>query len=47
MTPLQDPGLTTVASRGNLFHLIVALDDKGEAEGDIFLDDGETDPITE
>ena len=46
MVPLQDPGLTTVASRGNFFSLIVALDDNGEAQGDVFLDDGETDPIS-
>ena len=46
MIPLQDPGLTTVASRANLFSLIVALSDKGEAQGDVFLDDGETDPVS-
>lgn len=40
--PTQDPALNTVESRKNPFGLIVALNDQGEAEGDLFYDDGET-----
>lgn len=40
--PLQDPALTTAASRGNSFSLLVALDMAGNAAGDLYLDDGES-----
>ena len=40
--PLQDPDLTTVASRTNSFSLLVALDAAGNAAGDLYLDDGES-----
>ena len=38
----QEPALTTVAARANPFQLLVALDASGSAQGDVFLDDGET-----
>ena len=41
--PTQNHGLTTTASRQNPFGLIVAPDNYGEAKGDLFYDDGETD----
>ena len=47
MIPMQDPGLTTTVSRNNSFSLLVALDGGGRAEGDLFLDDGESINITE
>jgi len=43
---MQDPGLTTTASRANNFSLLSALDGSGEAQGDIFLDDGVAVTIT-
>ena len=46
MVPMQDPALTTTASRANNFSLLVALDSMGQAQGDIFLDDGEAISIT-
>ncbi|NXE99258.1 MGA protein, partial [Menura novaehollandiae] len=39
--PTQQPGNTTVASRKNPMGLLIALDDKNEASGDLFWDDGE------
>ena len=42
VVPMQDPGLTTTASRANNFSLMVALDASGEAKGDLYLDDGES-----
>jgi len=38
----QEPGLTTKASRENPWGLIVALDQSGNAEGQLYLDDGES-----
>ncbi|XP_069737638.1 maltase-glucoamylase-like [Phaenicophaeus curvirostris] len=40
--PFQKPATTTVASRKNPMGLIIALDDNGEAVGDLFWDDGES-----
>jgi alpha-glucosidase (family GH31 glycosyl hydrolase) len=40
--PMQEPGMTTVASRKNPFSLLVALDETGSASGDVYLDDGES-----
>jgi alpha-glucosidase (family GH31 glycosyl hydrolase) len=44
--PKQVPGLTTVESRKNPFHLMVALEvtgpKKGTASGELFWDDGES-----
>ena len=40
--PMQEPGMTTTASRKNPFSLLVALDDTGSATGDMYLDDGES-----
>ncbi len=42
---MQDPALTTEASRANLFYLLVALSETGVAKGDVFIDDGESDPV--
>ena len=39
---MQQPGMTTAASRKNPFSLLVALDDTGSAVGDMYLDDGES-----
>ncbi|XP_054254507.1 maltase-glucoamylase-like isoform X2 [Indicator indicator] len=45
--PVQQPATTTVASRKNPMGLIIALDDKDEAAGELFWDDGEsTDTIS-
>ena len=44
--PMQDPALTTAASRANNFSLLVALDSMTQAQGDVFLDDGEAITIT-
>ena len=38
--PMQKPGNTTAESRKNDYTLLVVLDGSGEANGDIFLDDG-------
>ena len=46
MIPTQEPALTTTESRKNPFSLLVALDEGGAAEGDLFLDDGEAITIT-
>lgn len=40
--PIQQPAVTTTASRKNPLGLIVALDEYNTAEGDFFWDDGET-----
>ena len=40
--PVQEPGLTTAASRTNPMTLIVFLGEDGAAEGDLYLDDGES-----
>lgn len=40
--PMQEPGMTTEASRKNPFSLLVALDETGSASGDVYLDDGES-----
>lgn len=38
--PMQKAGNTTATSRKNPWSLLVALDTKGNAEGDLYLDDG-------
>ncbi|XP_027701961.1 probable maltase-glucoamylase 2 [Vombatus ursinus] len=40
--PTQEPAETTEASRKNPLGFIIALDDKKEAKGELFWDDGET-----
>lgn len=40
--PLQDPELTTFRSRKNLFTLLVALNIKSKAKGEIYWDDGDS-----
>ncbi|XP_051054776.1 sucrase-isomaltase, intestinal [Phodopus roborovskii] len=40
--PIQEPNVTTTASRKNPLGLIVALDENQTAKGDFFWDDGET-----
>ncbi|KAI5273968.1 putative Maltase-Glucoamylase 2 [Manis pentadactyla] len=40
--PCQEPAMNTHASRQNFMGLIVALDDNGKAEGQIFWDDGQS-----
>uniref|UniRef100_F7BGL5 Maltase-glucoamylase n=1 Tax=Monodelphis domestica TaxID=13616 RepID=F7BGL5_MONDO len=40
--PIQQPAITTVASRKNPLGLIIAPDDNKEARGELFWDDGET-----
>ncbi|KAK4144372.1 glycoside hydrolase [Dichotomopilus funicola] len=42
VVPVQEPGMTTKESRENPWGLIVALDRDGTAEGDLYLDDGES-----
>jgi len=42
IVPIQDPSLTTTASRKNPLGLLVALGRTGQATGELFLDDGET-----
>ncbi|KAK5108679.1 hypothetical protein LTR62_008084 [Meristemomyces frigidus] len=37
---LQEPTLTTAATRNSSYSILVALDDNGEAEEDLYLDDG-------
>ena len=39
---MQQPGMTTAASRKNPFSLLVVQDSAGLAEGDLYLDDGES-----
>lgn len=40
--PLQEPGLTTAAVRNSPWSVLVGLDAKGGATGDLYLDDGES-----
>ncbi|XP_075403992.1 sucrase-isomaltase, intestinal [Tenrec ecaudatus] len=40
--PIQQPAVTTTASRKNPLGLIIALDENNQAKGDFFWDDGET-----
>uniref|UniRef100_G3U1B0 Sucrase-isomaltase n=1 Tax=Loxodonta africana TaxID=9785 RepID=G3U1B0_LOXAF len=40
--PIQQPSVTTTASRMNPLGLIIALNENNTAEGDFFWDDGET-----
>ncbi|XP_057648889.1 putative maltase-glucoamylase-like protein FLJ16351 [Chionomys nivalis] len=40
--PWQEPAMNTYYSRQNFVGLTVALDDKGEAEGQMFWDDGQS-----
>ena len=40
--PMQDSGLTTAASRQNPFALLVSLSDQSTANGDLYIDDGES-----
>ncbi|XP_012510792.1 PREDICTED: sucrase-isomaltase, intestinal, partial [Propithecus coquereli] len=40
--PIQQPDVTTTASRKNPLGLIIALDENNTAKGDLFWDDGET-----
>lgn len=40
--PMQEPGLTTAASRRNPWALTVALDKAGGARGSLYVDDGES-----
>lgn len=40
--PLQQPALTTSRARQSVFHLLVALAEDGSADGELFLDDGES-----
>lgn len=42
VTPIQEPGYTTTASRANPWGLVVALDDDGKASGSLYVDDGES-----
>ena len=37
---LQKPGYTTTETKNGPYSLLVALDDKGAAEGPVYLDDG-------
>ena len=45
--PMQQPELTTAATRQNSFSLLVALDDQQTATGELFWDDGELLNITQ
>ena len=40
IVPMQEPSLTTAASRLNPYQLLVALDSSGMANGSLYLDDG-------
>ncbi|KAK0735029.1 glycosyl hydrolases family 31-domain-containing protein [Lasiosphaeria miniovina] len=42
VVPLQEPAMTTAASRSNPWGLLVVLDKAGYAFGDLYLDDGES-----
>lgn len=37
---LQEPTLTTAATRNSSYSILVAADDNGQAQGDLYLDDG-------
>ncbi|WPA97928.1 uncharacterized protein RHO25_002539 [Cercospora beticola] len=39
---LQKPGYTTRETREGLYSIVVALDDRQKADGDLYLDDGES-----
>jgi alpha-glucosidase (family GH31 glycosyl hydrolase) len=43
--PTQTPAMTTAESRLNNFQIVVALDQNGNAAGDLFIDDGESLPL--
>uniref|UniRef100_A0A9J2PBC3 Maltase n=1 Tax=Ascaris lumbricoides TaxID=6252 RepID=A0A9J2PBC3_ASCLU len=45
IVPRQAPEMTTIASRKNPLELVIALNEKGEASGSLFWDDGES-PLT-
>lgn len=40
--PAQKPSATTTESRKNYFELIVALNEAGNAEGELYWDDGDS-----
>ncbi|CAL5049437.1 unnamed protein product [Urochloa decumbens] len=40
--PLQQEAMTTARARQSVFHLVVALAEDGSADGELFLDDGES-----
>lgn len=40
--PMQEPALTTTASRLNPYSILVALDESGNSSGVLYLDDGES-----
>ncbi|ORX78974.1 putative alpha-glucosidase [Basidiobolus meristosporus CBS 931.73] len=40
--PTQEPAITIAQSRENPFSLLVALDEQGNAEGGLYLDDGQS-----
>lgn len=42
VVPMHEPGLTTAAVRASPWSLLVALDTSGEANGGLYLDDGES-----
>ncbi|KAL2158027.1 hypothetical protein VTH06DRAFT_4837 [Thermothelomyces fergusii] len=42
VVPVQEPGMTTAESRRNPWGLLVALDRDGFAQGELYLDDGES-----
>ncbi|KAI1174868.1 glycoside hydrolase family 31 protein [Nemania sp. FL0916] len=42
VVPMHEPGLTTADVRASPWSLLVALDQKGEANGGLYLDDGES-----
>ena len=46
MIPMQEPGLTTEESLLNPFYLLVTLNTSGGAIGDVYIDDGESEPVT-
>lgn len=42
MLPQQEPGMTSTATRKSLIQLLAAADHKGEANGQLYWDDGES-----
>ncbi|KAF2093517.1 glycoside hydrolase family 31 protein [Rhizodiscina lignyota] len=40
--PMQEPGYTTTECRKNPWKLLVALDERGSASGEVYIDDGES-----